>query len=61
MSAVSTVTPGGLPADLHVPAYGVDTLADVLPGAAGVLGVLAWAERDRPYPTSGREGDDLRA
>jgi len=29
--------------------------------AAGVLGVLAWAERDRPYPQSGREGDDLRA
>lgn len=39
MSTATTATSGGLPADLHVPAYGVDTLADVLPGAAGVLGV----------------------
>jgi len=29
--------------------------------AAGVLGVLAWAERDRPYRRSDRKGDDLRA
>jgi hypothetical protein len=34
----------GLPPDLHRPAYGVGTLADVLPGAAAALGVRV--ERD---------------